>query len=204
MPDMQLLHALRFFASGSFQNVVGDSIHVSPPTACRVIRKVSLALSARLHQYVNISQDARYTHEMKTMFAEMAGIRGVIACVDGTQVPIIAPADAEYEYVNRKGQYALNIQVMCDAKMKFVNAVIRWPGSTHDGRILTTSNIFHGFERGDYNDIVLGDSAYQLLPWLMTPFIAVGNNADARYNITISSNRLHHSLKRRVVSPQNT
>ena len=188
-PSLQLLLALRFFASGSFQNVVGDSIHVSAPTVCRAVRKVAVALSNRLHQYVYLSQDNQYLQETKEMFADIAGFPNVIACVDGTQIPIQAPSEAENEYVNRKGQHSLNIQVMCDAKMKFVNTVIRWPGSTHDARILTTSNIFREFENGQHNGLVLGDSAYPLKPWLMTPFIAVGNDAETRYNVSHSSTR---------------
>ena len=33
-PSLQLLIALRFYASGSFQNVIGDGFHVSPSTVC--------------------------------------------------------------------------------------------------------------------------------------------------------------------------
>ena len=78
---------------------------------------------------------------------------------------------------------------MCDVKMKFVKAVIMWPGSIHDARFLTTSNIFREFENGQHNGLVLGDSAYPLQPWFMTPFIATRNDAETQYYVSHSRTR---------------
>jgi hypothetical protein len=36
----------------------------------------------------------------------------VIGCIDGTQIPIIAPSgDREPDFVNRKGVHSINVQV---------------------------------------------------------------------------------------------
>ena len=43
-PSLQVCLALRYFATGSFQNLVGDSIQVHKSTACRAIRTVALSL----------------------------------------------------------------------------------------------------------------------------------------------------------------
>ena len=42
-----------------------------------------------------------------------AGLPNVIGCLDGTQIPITAPADNEADYVNRKPFHSINVQV-CD------------------------------------------------------------------------------------------
>lgn len=39
--ELKVLAALRFYASGSFQQVTGYTIHVSQPTRCRVISQVT-------------------------------------------------------------------------------------------------------------------------------------------------------------------
>jgi hypothetical protein len=39
--------------------------------------------------------------------------------VDGTLIPIIAPAEHEEAYVCRKGFHALNVQAVCDADMRY-------------------------------------------------------------------------------------
>ena len=44
-PQQQVLVALRFFASGSFLQVVGDSLGVDKSTVSRTVRDVSLALN---------------------------------------------------------------------------------------------------------------------------------------------------------------
>ena len=126
-----------------------------------------------MNDYVYIPQNKQYIQTAEQKLAEMANFDGVIACLDGTQIPIQAPSVDEHEYVNRKGVHAINIQVMADADAdrRVVNTVIRYPGSTHDARILRNSIIFREFEDGVYNGLVWGDSAYPLFKWLMKPFL---------------------------------
>ena len=50
----QVLIALRFYASGSFIQVIGDTIAVDKSTVSRVVTNVSLALVAKQQQYINI------------------------------------------------------------------------------------------------------------------------------------------------------
>ena len=50
----QVLFALRFCASGSFIQVIGDTIGVDMSTVSRVVTKISLALVAKQQQYINI------------------------------------------------------------------------------------------------------------------------------------------------------
>lgn len=43
------------------------------------------------------------------------------------------------EFRNRKGYFSLNVQAICDADLKFMNVVARWPGSAHDATIFNNS-----------------------------------------------------------------
>lgn len=187
--ELQILIALRFFASGSFQNEVGDMIGVHKSTSCRAIRRVTLALERISPRYVYFPQDPRELVVIKEQFLRIANFPNVVACVDGTHVKILCPPQEEYAYVNRKGYHSINVQLMCDATLRIVNYVVRWPGSTHDARILTESEIYQRLENHHDNMIILGDSGYPSKVWLMVPFLNPRGQNEQRYNQSHMSTR---------------
>lgn len=76
---------------------------------------------------------------------------------------------------------------------RFTNIVASWPGSSHDSYIFRTSHIcqhfeqhFHRIEEG----ILIGDSGYACRPFLMTPYLAPGNEAQERYNTAHKTTRV--------------
>ncbi|XP_071947388.1 putative nuclease HARBI1 [Antedon mediterranea] len=174
-PVLQVCTALRFYASGSMHNISGDLSGIHESTACRIVRQVSLALQRHYH--------------------DISGFPNVIGAVDGTHVRIQAPTVDEFVYVNRKGYHthSLNIQVVCDANMRFTNCVLRWPGSTLDSRIFRESGLGVAFENGEMPEgYLLGDSGYALRPFLLTPFINPITREERRYNNV-------HSITRSIV-----
>ncbi|XP_030833634.1 putative nuclease HARBI1 [Strongylocentrotus purpuratus] len=76
-------------------------------------------------------------------FFNLAGMPNVVGAVDGTHVELHgAPLlDDEYIYTNRKGKHSINVQLICNARYKITNVCARWPGSTHDSRVLRNSRI---------------------------------------------------------------
>lgn len=74
------------------------------------------------------------------------------------------------------------LQVVCDDTLLLTNIYTGWPGSTHDARVLRNSELFTRAEAGsciDPDKLIIGDSAYPLKPWLVTPFRVM---ADWIYN----------------------
>ena len=63
------------------------------------------------------------------------------------------------------------------------NFIHRWPGSTHDSRILRESSINQQFEQGAVEGILLGDSGYGNSKWLTTPFCNPKSQAEERFNV---------------------
>ena len=55
---------------------------------------------------------------MLNHFVFFPGIPNVIGAIDGTLIPIVAPAVDEVSYVCRKGFHALNIQAIVGPDMK--------------------------------------------------------------------------------------
>lgn len=122
-------------------------------------------------------------------FFAIAGFPNVIGAIDGTHIRIQAPATHEHLYVNRKGYHSINVQAICNAKLKIINCVARWPGSTHYSRILMNSQIHNAFQRGDVQGVLLGDSGYPLKSWLLTPFLNPSTVPQMRYNTAHAKTR---------------
>ena len=75
------------------------------------------------------------------------------------------------------------MQAVCDHEQKFLNVVVKWPGSTHDSFILKNSDVYEAFETAKFNGIILGDSGYPLRKWLMTPVSDPESPAEMSYNV---------------------
>ncbi|XP_025018167.1 putative nuclease HARBI1 [Tetranychus urticae] len=167
-PENQLLIALRFFATGSFQIVSGDLIGFSQPTISRIVLKVSTVLARKLPQFIVFPSPTEEA-KLHSGFSKIAGFPGVIGVVDGTHIKVKVPKDLHERFRNRKNEITVNCQVVFDHNMKFLHINARWPGSTHDSRIFKHSEPYYVLESQSYTGHLLGDSAYPCKTYLMTP-----------------------------------
>nr|XP_037289511.1 putative nuclease HARBI1 [Rhipicephalus microplus] len=112
--------------------------------------------------------------EAKAEFARRGCIPGVLACVDGTLVAIRKPegyslADTA-SFMSRKGYYALNVMIVCNARLRILVVDPRFPGSCHDSWVWEhnplRSRLAAQLQPGEY---LLGDAGYPLEPWLLVP-----------------------------------
>uniref|UniRef100_A0A3B1JDY8 Putative nuclease HARBI1 n=1 Tax=Astyanax mexicanus TaxID=7994 RepID=A0A3B1JDY8_ASTMX len=179
--EEQVLIALRFYASGTFYQVVGDNVGVDKSTVSNVVKAVSIALASLINQFVSLPKDDQIA-QTKQKFFILGNMPNTIGVIDCTHVHIQAPHERDWEYINRKGRYSINIQLVGDADLIITNCVVKWPGSVHDARILRESALYRELQTNRPDGIILGDSAYPLLPWLMTPFLAATTPAQARFN----------------------
>lgn len=112
---------------------------------------------------------------------------GFPACaggIDGTHIAIQAPVENHVDYVNRKNYHSIVMQAVVDCQYLFRDIVVGWPGSVHNAWVLSNSEFYN---RGlklqlfdvnmkerilgvDLGPIILGDSAYPLLEWLMKAY----------------------------------
>ena len=128
-------------------------------------------------------------------------LKGCIGCIDGWLVSIIAPTLKEVKnpgkYYARKGFYALNVQVICDKQKRAIWRSIGQMGSIHDSRAfhITQLAIYLKSCCKSFMDCGLyfmGDSAYALRPYLMTPYDnATPNSKEDAYNYFLSRNRIY-------------
>ena len=193
--SLQVCVALGFFATGSYQLSNGDMASgLSQPTISRVVTRVAAALQSKARQFIKFpGTAAELEHEMEGFYTERHQIPNVIGCVDGSLIPIKCPSVNENSYVCRKQFHAINVQGICTHDLKFSNIVARWPGATHDAFIWSNCYLKAKMERGLYNGgYLLGDSAYALRRYLMTPVSRPADAADRRYNV-------HHRRLRSLI-----
>ncbi|CAK1599914.1 unnamed protein product [Parnassius mnemosyne] len=177
-PLHQLLLTLRFYALGTMLISVADFVGVSISTAGRIVRDISSAIANLYDEYVVIHQQSA------EKFYHIAGFPRVLAAIDCTHIRIQSPCHViGEEFRNRKGYFSLNVQAICDADLKFMNVIARWPGSTHDATIFNNSILRAQCDAGLFgNRWMLGDSAYPNRPYLLTPLINPVTEAEQRYN----------------------
>ncbi|XP_067208429.1 putative nuclease HARBI1 [Linepithema humile] len=179
-PTLQILIALRYYAKGCYQIELGDLHGVSQPTVSKIVASVSRVLANLLPQFI------KFPPRIETLqqeFYNVACFSMVVGCIDCTHVPIKCPNQEQAAlYINRKGFYSLNIQVVCDAERRILDIVARWRGSAHDARIGDSCSLKDEFEAGRIRGILLGDSGYPCKPYLLTPILNPRNPCEERYN----------------------
>jgi hypothetical protein len=110
-PLLQVLLALRFYASGAFQDMLGELIRVDQSTVSRTLWRVTNALAKHVPFSVRLPSHAE-ARDTARKFMSRFHMPGVFGCIDGTQIRIQAPSgDYEHEFVNRKNYHSINVQV---------------------------------------------------------------------------------------------
>ena len=155
----QICCALRYYATGIFQSVVGDGLGIHRTSVSLIIARVTNALCRLTDRYIKFPISAEDQQRVKEEFFAIAGMPNVLGAIDGTLINIIAPSSNENVYISRKGNHSLNVLAICDANMMYTYAVSKYPGSTNDAFIWSSSNLCTAFEDGTLNDgWLIGDS----------------------------------------------
>ncbi|CAI6358096.1 unnamed protein product [Macrosiphum euphorbiae] len=183
-PEVQVLITLRYYATGTFQAVIGDHIRVNKSTVCRTIKRVSTAIARLYPQFINMPRTAHERSIVQTGFYKTRNFPRVIGAIDCTHIRIQSPnSDIGERFRNRKGYFSFNVQVICNSNMEIMNIVSRWPGSVHDSTIFDNSLVRAKFENHEYgnNVFLIGDGGYPCRNYLMTPLLNTSTQAEENY-----------------------
>uniref|UniRef100_A0A3B3BSL8 Putative nuclease HARBI1 n=1 Tax=Oryzias melastigma TaxID=30732 RepID=A0A3B3BSL8_ORYME len=131
-PEVQVLAALGFYTSGSFQTSMGDIIGISQASMSRCVSNVTKALVEK----------APHREQSFQEFQRVAGIPGVLGVLDCVQVAIKAPNSEDSSYVNKKGFHSVACQLVCDARGLLLSAETHWPGGLQDTEVLERSALY--------------------------------------------------------------
>ncbi|XP_067648040.1 putative nuclease HARBI1 [Eurosta solidaginis] len=127
-------------------------------------------------------------------FEKIAGFPNVLGCIDGTYITARKPkGKIRSTYTKRHDSVSITLQGICDANLRFLDVYTGIPSKIHDSRVLKLS--FIGSELPNacapkYH--LLGDSAYPLRGYLLTPFRDYGNmcKTEKKYNLKFCQTRV--------------
>ena len=94
------------------------------------------------------------------------------------------------------GIYSVILQSLVDYKYCFMDVYVGWPGSVHDARVFANSQLYRlgstetlfprkvlELDGVDVPVVILADSAYPLMSWLLKPFAyGTTNMEQQRFN----------------------
>lgn len=80
-PIIQLLAVLRFYATGSFQMVIGDLHTLSQGTVSNLVKRVSIAIAKHRNTYITYPT-IKEANNIKHKFFEMAGFPGIFTSLN--------------------------------------------------------------------------------------------------------------------------
>ncbi|CAJ1078313.1 putative nuclease HARBI1 [Xyrichtys novacula] len=125
---------------------------------------------------------------IKEGFYAIAGFPNVLGCIDCTHIQIQAPpGPVERDFVDRRNNHSLNVQMICNSKLLITNMEAKWPGGVHDARILRESHLAQRLAQGGFEGVLLGDRGYPCLPYLLTPYPEPRAAAEAAFNNALST-----------------
>ncbi|CAH2012001.1 unnamed protein product [Acanthoscelides obtectus] len=114
---------LRYLGDPGYQQGIGQELGVSQATVSRTVNKVVNSIVAQSNEWIKFPTTYHELMEAKRI--------GVIDCI---HIGILKPNRHGDEYINQKGEPALNAQATCDAREMFTSVGVSWPGSVHDSR----------------------------------------------------------------------
>ncbi|KAI4468053.1 hypothetical protein MML48_2g00001552 [Holotrichia oblita] len=169
-PSLRIFATLFFYATGSYQRVVGQNYHLSVAqnTVCKCINEITALIVEHLaNEWIKFPETNLEKQNIKYIYMDKTRFPGVIGAIDGTHVAILKPVEEEHNYLNRKGYHSKNVQIICDYNLKILNVNARYEGATHDAYIWRHSAVQQIMEQnynaGDTRSWLLGDSGERML-----------------------------------------
>ncbi|XP_073684925.1 uncharacterized protein [Garra rufa] len=206
-PERRVAITLWRLATNAEYRTIAQLFGVGISTVCTVVHQVCAAIVEVLAKELIHIPKGNAALEVIQGFETRWGFPHCFGAVDGTHIPIQGPKEFQNDYYNRKGFHSVVLQGFVDHQYKFMNVNFGFPGSVHDARVFVNSQLYKLGSEGllcpqvqrqiggkSVPVVILGDSAYPALTWLMKPFSDNRLQTPGRraYNY-------HHSRARMVV-----
>ncbi|XP_053871532.1 uncharacterized protein LOC128829987 [Malaclemys terrapin pileata] len=159
---------------------------------CRAINRILLRRTVTLGN----------VHDIVAGFEQM-GFPNCGGAIDGTHIPILAPAHLASEYVNHKGYFSRVLQTLVHQCGHFIDINAGWLGKVHDACIFRNTGLFRKLQAGTFFPdqkitvgevempiVILGDPAYPLMSWLMKSYTGSLDSSKEQFNNRLSQSRM--------------
>uniref|UniRef100_A0A8P4JZX5 DDE Tnp4 domain-containing protein n=1 Tax=Dicentrarchus labrax TaxID=13489 RepID=A0A8P4JZX5_DICLA len=159
-----------------------DAFGVSRQVVSVIVRHTCKAIALHLGPtYVQLPLTEPGAEELVAGFHRAHGLPQCLGAVHGTHIDIKQPSTDSTDYTDRRGRPSLNVQAVCDYQHRFVDVVIKWPGSVPDAQVFVNSKKRIVDDEEAVPVFLLGDPAYPLLPYLMKEYSDGGSTPQERY-----------------------
>nr|XP_002736880.1 PREDICTED: putative nuclease HARBI1-like [Saccoglossus kowalevskii] len=208
LPDKKIAIFLK--CVGSMETIldIAQLFNITESSVIKVRRQVTNVILIHLLNNTIHWPLRRELQGISACFNDMhtSNLPNIIGAVDGSHIPISTPHEQPDAYYNRKKFRSVVLQGVCREDLQFIDVSVGCPGRMHDARVLRNSTLWNtgmgNCQRGQYH--VIGDAAYPLTNWLMTPYRDNGHLDEHQrlFNTSLSRRRViieraFGSLKRR-------
>ena len=131
--DTQVGSFLYYISDEGRYRKTENTFRISRASISRIIRRVSYdAMTFVNPKLIRLPTTAGEVQRLTDGYLEAHGFPQCIGAVDGTHIKIAETSEHYLDFINRKGYFSLNVQVVCDYNYCFQDVVVKWPGSVHD------------------------------------------------------------------------
>ena len=198
--------ALWRLATGNCFRAVASTFGIGKSSAMKVTNEVIESLVDLKEDWIKFPRTEQDTAEAIDRFSTLTNspLPQVAGAIDGSHIPIKGPQENKESYFNRKRFYSMNLQGIVGGDGRFLDVAVGFPGSIHDARVMRMSGIYARIQSGEVlqqpieninnvpiGPLIIGDSAYPSLPWLLKPYSSRNiNHSKARFNTILSKSRV--------------
>lgn len=179
-PAHQLLVLFRYLGTqGNENNKLKVADHfggIGHGTVVDYMNRAKIALSSLAPSVVCWPDEAE-RNEISSRIEDEFLFPNCLGLTDGTILPLeFKPTLYGEVYLTRKQNYGVHMLVICDDQARVRYYVAGWPGSVHDNRVWTLSDLCkypaRFFSGTQY---ILGDSAFKASPIMIPAFKKIAN-----------------------------
>ena len=212
-PQQIVCSGLDIMAGGHFFRVNGYGGGLGTSTAWRCLYRLTdaLLMPEIRERFLHMPTQDQQAVNMRDVFNKY-GMHNIIGAVDGCHIPFLErprnlpPGRNHVTFINRKGSYSINAQIVGGMDRRIYDILLSAPGSFHDAAVWQMSQAKAYLSTLNPRHYVLGDAAYPISDHCLTPYSeneAQASFSKALFNIRHSGARveqpecIYGMLKRR-------
>lgn len=181
----QVAIALRRLSSGDSLLSIGLSFGLNHSTVAQVTWRFIEVMEERGMHHLHWPNSEQELKSIKCKFERLRGLPNCCGAIDTTHIMMCLPsADSSNKvWIDPEKNHSMLLQAVVDAEMRFRDIVTGWPGSMTKFAVLHDSGFFKLCDKGirlngraeakegpEIGEYIIGDSAFPLLRWLLTPY----------------------------------
>ncbi|XP_071925286.1 protein ALP1-like isoform X1 [Coffea arabica] len=181
----QVALALRRLSSGSSLITIGDSFGTHHSTVSQVTWRFVEAIERKGIQHIRWPSTENELMEIKSKFEQIRGLPNCCGAIDTTHiVMLLSTSEPRTDvWLDSKENHSMPLQAIVGPNMKFLDVFSGLPGMFSESSLIRYSSFYNKCQNGErlgkkerlseeaeLQEYIIGDSAYPLLPWLLTPY----------------------------------